>query len=292
MALHKKNDIYFVTGVAGAGRATVLHALEDSHCHVVDNLPLPLMDYLIQSDYANDRPLVVGMDSRSQGFSSHALLDIVHNLQDHPSYNAKIIFMECQDEVLLRRFNSTRRAHPLTSADTSVKDAIKRERALLSDLKEQADLVIDTSAMKPADLQGVVHQYFNIDTTGAMTINILSFAYKHGLPKDADYVFDMRFLDNPFYKEHLKKQTGQDQEVKDFIEKDSCLSAFLTSISTLFNTVIPRYQRDGKKFLTIAFGCTGGQHRSVFAAEYFHKKLSDDGGRVLLRHREIPIDQQ
>jgi UPF0042 nucleotide-binding protein len=289
-----QNDIWFISGISGAGRATALHALEDADCHVIDNLPIQLAKRLLKSkqgdgdDDIDGRPVVIGMDSRTQGFSSHALLDLIHAFQDHPLYHLKLIFLDCQDDILLRRFNSTRRHHPLTNKEQGLIDAITRERELLADLRQCADLVIDTTSMKPSDLQAMVKTYLNIDAEHGMTISIMSFAYKNGLPREADFVFDMRFLDNPFYNESLRHQTGKDQAVKDFIDHDSTLSGFLDHLKAMLKLIIPRYQKDGKKFLTIAFGCTGGQHRSVFAAEYFAKWFRDTEWQPLLKHRELP----
>jgi UPF0042 nucleotide-binding protein len=280
--------VLLVTGLSGAGHSTALNLLEDLGWEAVDNLPLALLGGLTGDATAPQRPIAIGVDSRTRDFSPDALLAQLGRLRDDPGVGVALIFLTCDDEVLRRRFTETRRRHPL-ALDRPVADGIAQERALLAAVRGAADLVVDTSDLAIADLKHLLTGHFALDRQAA-AIAVTSFSYRRGLPREADLVFDVRFLRNPYYEPGLKGLSGRDPEVAAFIEQDPAFTGFFAALTALLAPLLPRYEREGKSYLTLAVGCTGGRHRSVYVAERLAAWLRRQGRLVGLRHRDLGLD--
>jgi UPF0042 nucleotide-binding protein len=286
-----RRRIVLVTGMAGAGRTSALRALEDAGYEAVDNLPLSLLPALMRPDETPGRPLAIGIDTRTRGFAADTVLAIVDRVRAETELDLRLLFIDCEDEVLRRRFTETRRRHPL-AADRPVADGIRGERVMLRDLRDHADLVIDTSGISQADLKQRVQDSLPLEVSPGLAVQVVSFAYRNGLPRDADLVFDVRFLANPHYQPALRPLTGCDPAVAEFIERDAGCSGFLDGLTNMLAALLPRYEREGKSYLTIAVGCTGGRHRSVYLAERLVAWLNARGRRCGLLHRDLLSDRR
>jgi RNase adapter protein RapZ len=284
--------IVLVTGMSGAGKTTVLKVLEDLGYECVDNLPLTLLSNLLATkddvtDHGVDRPLALGIDMRTRAFDAQRVIDQLKNLRAvAPMLDIRTLFLDCAGEQLAQRYSETRRRHPL-ALDRPVADGIAREREMLAPLRRWADVVIDTSDSATPDLKRKVSDLFRLEQRQELTITVLSFGYARGLPRDADLVFDMRFVRNPHWVDDLRPKTGLDAPVGAYIEGDSAFQAAYGSIESLILTLLPRYMQEGKSYLTIAFGCTGGKHRSVFTAERLAKVLRSSGYNPTVSHRDL-----
>ena len=276
-----------VTGLSGAGKSTVLKALEDLGFEVVDNLPLALFDRLLEPGEASALPrrLALGIDSRTRGFDAEAIAARVRALRGE-GVDVRLLFIDCGSDELMRRFSETRRRHPL-ALDRPAADGIAAERALLDPLRRWADVVIDTSDFRAADLRAHIADRFDAGAGHAPTLTCLSFGFARGLPRDADLVFDMRFLANPHWDVTLRPLTGQDPAVAAFVAADPAYAPAVDRIADLLLTLLPGYGAEGKAYLTIAVGCTGGRHRSVAVAHELHARLSAAGHAPLLVHRDV-----
>ena len=280
-----KTHLLLVTGLSGAGKSTALAALEDLGYEVVDNLPLRLLRTLLDGSGEN-ATLAIGTDSRTVGFSSELLLSEINELKQVSSINVTLIFLTCDTDVLHRRFTETRRRHPL-AIDRPVTDGILRERQLMRPLLDRADHVIDTSHLNAIDLRVLVDGSFSLTDEPPFTISITSFAFRQGLPRESDLVLDVRFLTNPHYVEKLRERTGLDEDVVEYVESDPDFAGFFTRLSRMIIPLLPRYAAEGKRYLTIAIGCTGGRHRSVVVAEHLAKHLIEADFPVQVRHRDL-----
>jgi RNase adapter protein RapZ len=286
------NRIVLVTGMSGAGKTTVLKVLEDLGYECVDNLPLALISNLLATnddvtDHGVDRPLALGIDMRTRAFEAQRVIDQLKSLRSAaPSLEIRTLFLDCTGEQLAQRFSETRRRHPL-ALDRPVADGISREREMLAPLRRWADVVIDTSDSSTPDLKRKISDLFRLEQRQELTITLLSFGYARGLPRDADLVFDMRFVRNPHWVEELRPQTGLDSPVAAFIETDPAFAAAYKSIESLILTLLPSYQQEGKSYLTIAIGCTGGKHRSVYTAERLAGALRGAGYNPTISHRDL-----
>lgn len=281
--------ILVVTGMSGAGRSTALKALEDLGFEAVDNLPLSLLETIAlhEADVRLQRPLVIGIDIRTRDFDVPAFLEMLDRLAAGPAAGrVATLFLDCGDDVLARRFTETRRRHPL-AADRPVADGLRVERHMLSPLLQRADMVIDTSLIAPGALKEELGRRFPVDRAPGMVLGVTSFSYRYGLPREADLVFDARFLVNPHYDPALRAQTGRDPAVGQMISGDEDFEPFMGGIEAMLAMLLPRYEKEGKSYLTIAVGCTGGRHRSVFVAERIAEKLASGGRAVHLSHRDI-----
>lgn len=286
-----RRRVALVTGMSGAGRTSALRALEDAGYEAVDNLPLSLLPSLIRPDDASTRALAIGVDTRTRGFAVTSLLAVIDAVRAEAAVELSLLFVDCDDESLRRRFTETRRRHPLAT-DRPLADGIGAERAMLRDLRDRADLVIDTSNLSQADLKRRVQDSLALDASPGLAVHVVSFAYRNGLPSDADLVFDVRFLSNPHYRPDMRPLTGRDAAVAEFIERDPGCAGFLDGLTGMLTALLPRYAREGKSYLTIAVGCTGGRHRSVYVAERLAAWLRAQDWRCGLQHRDLQPDRR
>ena len=279
--------VVLITGLSGAGRATALKALEDLGFEAVDNLPLSLLaDLLRPESEARTRNLALGLDVRTRDFASDAFLSELARLRGRADIAAELVFLDCDSDVLLRRYTETRRRHPL-AIDRPVADGIAEERRILAPLRDIADHTIDTSQLGPHDLKRLLSIRFALADAPGLRLVVVSFSYRQGLPREADLVFDARFLANPHYVPALNPLSGRDRAVQDFVATDPDFPAFLNGIKSLMGPLLPRYEKEGKSYLTVAVGCTGGRHRSVFVAETLAGWLAQLGKSVTLAHRDL-----
>ena len=280
--------IVIVTGMSGAGHTTALKAMEDMGFEAVDNLPLRLMSNLVRQGAAPGPGLAVGIDVRTRDFGVAAFAEEVASLRAETGYPLDVLFLDCDDEVLRLRYTETRRRHPLAE-DRPVLDGIIQERRLLAPLRDAAEVIIDTSHMNLHQFGQRIRDFFGGALAGDVGVFVTSFAYRRGLPRDADLVFDVRFLRNPHYDTALRVLTGSDGAVADYIRGDAGYAAFYDQLIKLLAVLLPRFDREGKSYLTIAVGCTGGRHRSVFVAEELGGWLRARGARVSVLHRELVL---
>lgn len=287
MSAEGPRRIVLVTGLSGAGKSSILRALEDLGYEAVDNPPLRLIDDLVAR---GERWVAIGVDVRSRGFRADAILQVLDRLRRNAALQTDLVYAVADHRALLRRYSETRRRHPLAPAGR-VADGIAAEEALTVGLPEAADLLVDTSELPPAELRRLIERRFGPDSpadrAGGMLVSLISFAYSGGLPPDADLVFDARFLRNPHYDSRLRPRTGLDPEVGAHIEADADYATFYTAIEGLLALVLPRFVQEGKKYATVAIGCTGGRHRSVYLVERLSGQLQQAGWRVTRTHREL-----
>ncbi len=284
-------ELTIITGLSGAGKSVAVKSLEDLGYFCVDNLPpqlLPKMVELCQQSEKIDH-LVAVIDVRGGQF----FRDLFHVLEelDRGRVNYHILFLEADDATLIRRYKETRRTHPL-HADGGISQSIAEERKLLLPLKERADMVIDTSLTSVRQLREIITESFRpaVKGTSPLEVQLISFGYKYGLPLDADMVFDARFLANPFWVDHLREKSGLEAEVRDFVMSDSRAEEFLNRVEGLLTSLQEGFVREGRHFITVALGCTGGRHRSVALAEELARRLRDRGWTVVVRHRDLHRD--
>lgn len=283
--------VILLTGMSGAGKSTALKVLEDLGYEAIDNLPIYLLGRLLAPkddglSAARLDAIAIDVDIRTRDFDSDAFLDEVAPLAAREDLDVTLVFLDCDDSVLRRRFTETRRRHPL-AADRPVVDGIAHERRLMSHLRDSADHVIDTSQLAIPEFRHLMNQRFVLDAGPEMAVTVTSFSYRRGLPREADLVFDVRFLANPHYVEDLRPHSGKDADVAAYIEKDPALEPFFEALSGMLLDLLPRYAREGKSYLTVAVGCTGGRHRSVYVTERLSEKLRDSGHVVSIHHRDL-----
>ena len=290
-----RRRVLLVTGISGAGRTATVKVLEDLGYEAVDNLPLTFILPLLRSGPVGaadhkPRPMVLGVDIRTRDFDEDSFSRITRLLADDREIEVKVIYLDCENEILVRRFAETRRRHPLAE-DRPVTDGIERERELLTPLRRRADLLVDTSNLSARELKDLLAGHFALADHKRMAISVLSFSYREGLPRQADLVFDVRFLKNPHYVEELRPLTGIDRAVADYVGEDDAFQPFMRALTDLILSLLPRYLSEGKSYLTVAVGCTGGRHRSVAVAERLSGDLRIGGYDVFLRHRELVTGQ-
>ena len=283
--------LLLVTGMSGAGKTTALKALQDLGYESIDHLPLALLDKLVPNDGAEpaqpgERLLAVGINVRTRDFTVEALMGAVKRLDEQPNLDVKVLFLSCDDDELCRRYQENRHRHPL-AVDRPLFDGIATERQMIEPLRARADLTIDTTFISPGALKRRLESTFGGAAPAGLVVLVVSFSYASGVPRDADLVFDVRFLVNPHYQPALRPLTGKDAPVADFIAAKPAFTPFFSSLTTLLEPLLPRYAAEGKTYLTIGVGCTGGRHRSVFVAERLAAWLMSRGQHVLIEHRGL-----
>jgi UPF0042 nucleotide-binding protein len=291
--------VVLVTGLSGAGKQSMLRALEDLGYETVDNPPLTMIEEMVTR---SERKLAVGVDARTRGFDADRVLDALARLRANPALRPELVYMTADETALLRRYTETRRRHPLAPHGRVI-DGILEERALTATLRDAADLLLDTTDLPVGSMRALVERHFGADNAASlplMAVTLISFAYPLGLPRDADLVFDARFLRNPHYDPILRPRTGLDPEVAAYVEADPDYAAFLDQVTELLELLLPRFVQEGKKYATIAVGCTGGRHRSVHIVERLAARLASRfvagdaqvASRVHIAHRELMREEQ
>ena len=280
-----------VTGMSGGGKATAIHMLEDAGYYCVDNLPVSLIGKfteLITMPDSEINKVVLGIDSRA-GQSFETVVGIIDSLKEK-GIPVEVLFMDTSDQVLIKRYKESRRIHPMNEPGDMLETGIAREREVLKEIKSKADYIIDTSSLLTRELKEELDRIFvKNEGYNSLMVSIVSFGFKYGIPSDADLVFDVRFLPNPYYIEDLKRKTGNDKEVQDYVKSFPACAEFVDKLEDMLNFLIPGYVQEGKYQLVVAIGCTGGQHRSVTIANEIYERLKTSGGNygLKLAHKDI-----
>jgi RNase adapter protein RapZ len=279
--------LILVTGVSGAGLSTALKILEDLGVKVVDNIPLALIDQLVALEVETaGQQLAVGLDVRTTGFTPQAVNRLVTNLRHKFAGRCSIVFVSAAHRDLMRRFNATRRQHPL-GGEMALADAITADITRMAELESLADVQIDSSGLKPADMRQRLLAALGVSKPALTPVTLISFSYRHGLPQDADIVIDMRFADNPHWIEELRPKTGRDGEIDAYMKQDEAAQKVITDVKDILTVMLARMAAEGRPQLTIGFGCTGGRHRSVWASETIAAWLRAQAHEVDVMHREL-----
>jgi UPF0042 nucleotide-binding protein len=277
--------VIFVTGPSGAGRTTAINALEDLGFEAIDNMPLGLLPRLLEGPPL-DRPMALGTDARNRDYSAAGLISAYQRLAETPGYAPDLLYLDCAADVLQRRYSETRRRHPL-APEADPAQGIAQELSLLGPVRAHATVLIDTSTLTPHDLRAEITRLFAPEGAGRLAITITSFSYRRGLPTGADLVFDCRFLRNPHWNAALRPEDGRAASVQSYIAADARFATFRDQVVAMADLLLPAFEEEGKSHLTIAFGCTGGQHRSVAMTEILASHLAETGWPVSKRHREV-----
>lgn len=289
-------QILLVTGMYGAGKSTVLRTLEDLGWEVVDNLPLLLLDRLLatalpEGGDGHERPLALGFGAGTRGFDADSIVKRIRNLREKHGHDVGLLFLDCGNDELERRYSETRRRHPFAS-DVPAAAGISRERELLAPLRNWANRLIDTTTLTAQELSQQIRDRFSGDGLGEPTLTVMSFGFARGLPRGADIVLDMRYLRNPHWVADLRPGTGRDADVSAYIADDPAYADSMAQIEALLMTLLPRFRAEGKAYVTVAFGCTGGRHRSVHVAERIAARLRDGGFSPTVFHRDLAAAPQ
>jgi RNase adapter protein RapZ len=282
--MSQKREILLLTGMSGAGKSHALKCFEDMGYEAIDNIPLSLLP-VVTAQPAGAQKLVLGVDVRSREFSPEKLFDALNAWRSLPDCEASLVYLDCEDVALQRRFTETRRKHPLAS-DRPVADGLRLERELLEPVRAKADVLLDTTGFSVHDLKRYIRDNF-AEESSELLVFVTSFSFREGVPRDADMVVDVRFLANPHWVEGLRAKTGKDAEVGEYIRQDKDYAGFFERLCALLTPLLPRYREEGKSYFTIATGCTGGKHRSVFTTENLAGYLSQLGYKVGIRHRDL-----
>ncbi|AWD22439.1 RNase adapter RapZ [Pseudogemmobacter blasticus] len=281
----QEHRLVLVTGPSGAGRTTTIRVLEDLGYEGIDNIPLSLVPRLIDGPPLG-RPIVLGLDVRNRDFAASALIELIDRLTRDPRVSLEVLYLDCSPAELIRRFSETRRRHPLAPAETP-DEGIEREIDLLAPVRARADHLIDTTDLTPHDLKAELARWFDTGGAQRLAVSVQSFSYKRGLPRGVDMIFDCRFLANPYWQPDLRALDGRDPAVAAFVRADPRFAEFFRKVQELILFLLPANLDEGKAHLSIGFGCTGGQHRSVAVAELLGATLAQAGWPVAKRHREL-----
>lgn len=282
--MSEQREIILLTGISGAGKSHALKFFEDTGYEAIDNIPLSLLP-MVTGPAENATKLVLGVDVRSREFSPEKLFSALAAWRKMPDCKATLVYLDCDDVVLQRRFTETRRKHPLAS-DRPVADGLRLERELLEPVRAKADVLLNTTNYSVHDLKRYIRDHF-AEESSELLVFVTSFSFREGVPRDADMVIDVRFLANPHWVEELRAKTGKDAAVGEYISKDKDYPQFFENLCGMISPLLPRYREEGKSYFTIATGCTGGKHRSVFTAENLAGYLSGLGYKVGIRHRDL-----
>ncbi|MBM4207130.1 MAG: RNase adapter RapZ [Gammaproteobacteria bacterium] len=281
--------LIIISGLSGSGKSIAIETLEDCGFYCVDNLPLALLEDFINHVLADKKTYTktaIGIDARNQ---SESLMNFSDNLTliGKKGIDCEIIFMQAEESTLLKRYSETRRKHPLTDLNIPLKEAIKIEKEMLVPIARHASVVIDTSRTHYHQLRDLIKDQIGEREVRSLSLQFQSFGYKNGIPLDADFVFDARGLPNPYWVPELRGLTGKDQAVSDFLKNQSLVGAFFQDITVFLDQWIPRFEQEGRSYLTVAIGCTGGQHRSVYLVDALAKHFKSPHLNVIIRHREL-----
>ncbi|WP_127902146.1 RNase adapter RapZ [Solirhodobacter olei] len=277
--------LVLVTGPSGAGRSTAIHAFEDLGYEAIDNLPLSLVPRLLDGPPL-PRPIALGIDVRNREFSVNAFLALVDRLTRAPDVSAEVLFLDCAPEELIRRYAQTRRRHPMAPAEAPA-EGVAREIELLEQVRARADVLVDTTRLTPHELAAEIGRWFGTEGGPRLTVSVFSFSYRRGVPQGVDLVFDTRFLRNPHWQAALREKDGRDPDVSGYVEADERFADYFRLLTDLVLLMLPAQLAEGRAHLAIAFGCTGGQHRSVAVAEKLSEVLAEAGWQVSKRHLEL-----
>lgn len=288
----EETELIIITGMSGAGKTVAIQSFEDLGFFTIDNLPpalLPTFIKLMRDSGKSMKRVAAVMDLRGGDFFD-SLVDAIDHLSQEPNVSITVLFLDAENQTLVSRYKETRRSHPLSPGGL-VLGGIKKERDMLSDLQGRAKYIYNTSNMTPRQLKERIITDFSTKTSNVFTVNVMSFGFKHGMPIDADLVFDVRFLPNPYYIPELNPLSGLDERVSSYVLKWQETQTLLEKLTDLLQFMIPQYKNEGKAQLVIAFGCTGGQHRSVTLAEYYGKLLAENN-KVIVTHRDVKIRKE
>lgn len=282
--------LIIISGLSGSGKSIALNVLEDLDYYCIDNLPIGLItvlsDQLLSDSHSIQSVVAVGIDSRNHPDGLKHFDKVLQNLKDR-KIETEVIFLQADDATLIKRFSETRRKHPLSDQDTSLDEAIIKERDLLHNVTANADLIIDSTHTNIYQLRDLIKESVHSNKQENLSVTIESFGFKHGIPNNADYVFDVRCLPNPHWEPKLRAYTGKDKPVQDFLACHDDVNTMYEDIRNFLEKWIPKFQEDNRSYITIAIGCTGGQHRSVYIVERLVAALSTDDNSILIRHREL-----
>lgn len=278
--------VVIITGMSGSGKSSALKIFEDLGFETIDNLPLSLLSAAINVDKPL-RPLAIDIDTRTRDFSADILLWEIDRLRKEEKIRLTFAFFDCDTSVIESRYRETRRHHPLAGAEGSLQKGILKERELFQNLKDKADFTLDTSLLTPPEFRSYIQETFDLLSKKIFKVMLLSFAFLRGIPREADMVFDMRFLSNPFYQQNLKSLTGQTMPIQEYFDADQAFHTFFHHLQGMLTLTLPFFQKEGRNYFTIAFGCTGGRHRSVFTTEQTGRWLAEQGYNVQVHHRDM-----
>lgn len=283
-----KPRLLVISGLSGSGKSTASNALEDIGYYCVDNLPLPLLRIFLADPLAQvgDRHLIAVVTDVRAPDSAEVLPELLEQV-DRRHFELTVVFLEATEATLLRRYSETRRSHPIGAGERPVIDGIRRERGLLAALRGRADLILDTSEWSVHDVRREIYREFAEEREAALTVSLVSFGFKHGMPAGSDMVFDVRFLPNPYFIPKLRELSGRDQPVQDFLKEQPDFCELAERLEDLLGFLLPRYRRENRSYLTVAMGCTGGRHRSVALCEFLAERLASLDWNVRLRHRDV-----
>ncbi|SCY84723.1 RNase adapter RapZ [Paracoccus tibetensis] len=277
--------LVLVTGPSGAGRSTAINVLEDLGFEAIDNLPLSLIPRLLDGP-PRPMPLALGLDVRNRDFAATSVIELIDRLTRRPDFAPEVLYLDCAADVLVRRYNETRRRHPL-SPNREPLSGVLTEIDILAPIRDRADVLLDTSELSPHDLKAELTRWFDMRPDNRLSLSLHSFSYKRGVPRGLDMMFDCRFLNNPHWDETLRPMTGQDAAVQAHVRADPRFDEFFQRTRDLVRFVLPAHMEEGKSHLSVGFGCTGGKHRSVTLVEMMAVALAKDGWPVSIRHREL-----